>query len=317
MTYARITGVGGYLPENRVDNAGLASPPFSVDTSDEWIQSRTGIRSRRFAAEGETAGEMAVHAARAAMAQANIGGRDLDMIIFATTTPDRIYPATACLLQKSLDAAPCAAFDVQAVCSGFLYALTIAEGMIAGGRAKTVLAVGAEVFSSTLDWRDRTTCVLFGDGAGATVLQASDTPGVLSAKAYADGGYADNLTVNARVRGGAIVGDPYTRMDGGVVYRFAVEKMTESARTAIAEGGREPDWLVLHQANSRIIEAVRKRLNIAPERCINCVEDCANTSAASIPVALSRAAAQFAPGDSILLAAAGGGFTWGAALLQW
>lgn len=317
MTYAKITGVGGYLPELSVDNAALSSPPFSVDTSDEWIRSRTGIRRRRIAAEGETSGGMAAHAAREAMAKAEVGGGDLDMIVFATTTPDRIYPATACLLQKELEAAPCAAFDVQAVCSGFLYALAIAEGMIVAGRARTVLAAGAEVFSSTLDWRDRSTCVLFGDGAGAAVLRASDTPGILSVNARADGRYADKLTVNARVHNGKITGDPYTRMDGGAVYRFAVGKMTESAQEVIAEGGRRPDWLVLHQANSRIIEAVRRRLHIEPERCVNCVDECANTSAASIPLALAKFAPRFAAGDTILLAAAGGGFTWGAALLQW
>lgn len=317
MTYARIVGVGGYLPQNRVDNAALANPPFSVDTSDEWIRSRTGISSRRIAAAGETSGGMAVHAAREAMTQAQIGGSDIDMIIFATTTPDRIYPATACLLQKELDAAPCAAFDVQAVCSGFLYALAIAEGMIVAGRARTVLVVGAEVFSSTLDWRDRSTCVLFGDGAGAAILRASETPGILAVDAHADGKYADKLTVNARVQDGKITGDPYTRMDGGVVYRFAVGKMTESAKKVIADGGRQPDWLVLHQANSRIIEAVRKRLDVPHARCVNCVDECANTSAASIPLALAKFAPQFAPGDTILVAAAGGGFTWGAALLQW
>ncbi len=317
MIYARIAGIGGYLPARRVDNNALAAAPFSVDTSDEWIKSRTGIRSRRFAAEDETAGDLAAKASRQAMAQAKIAGNDLDMIVFATTTPDRIYPSTACLLQKELNAAPCAAFDVQAVCSGFLYALMVAEGMIAAGRAKTVLAVGAEVFSSTLDWRDRSTCVLFGDGAGAVVLRASDSPGILAVDAHADGNYADNLTVNARVRHGKIVGDPYTRMDGGVVYRFAVGKMTESAETVIAAAGRRPDWLVLHQANSRIIEAVRRRLAVPSERCVNCVEECANTSAASIPLALERAAVRFSPGDTILLAAAGGGFTWGAAILQW
>ena len=317
MIYARIAGVGGYLPERRIDNAALAAAPFSVETSDEWIRSRTGIRSRRFASDDETSGDMAAHASRRAMEQAGVVGSDLDMIVFATTTPDRIYPATACLLQKELDAAPCAAFDLQAVCSGFLYALAVAEGMIVAGRARTVLAVGAEVFSSTLDFRDRSTCVLFGDGAGATVLRASSEPGILAVDAHADGTYADKLTVNARVRGGKIEGDPYTRMDGGAVYRFAVGKMTESAQKVVADSGRKPDWLVLHQANSRIIEAVRRRLDVPSERCVNCVDECANTSAASIPLALARFAPQFAAGDAILLAAAGGGFTWGAALLQW
>ena len=315
--YAKIAGVGGYLPPTVVENDALSAPPFSVETSDEWIRARTGIRRRRIANDNETSASMAAIASRDALSAANVQGDNLDMIIFATTTPDRIYPASACLLQKELNAAPCAAFDVQAVCSGFLYAVAIAEGMIAAGRAKTVLAVGAEVFSSTLDWRDRSTCVLFGDGAGAAVLRASETPGILAAEIRADGNYADKLTVNAKVRGGKVVGDPYTRMDGGAVYRFAVAKMTESAQNVIAQAGRNPDWLVLHQANSRIIEAVRKRLNVSAERCVNCVDDCANTSAASIPLALAKFAPQFASGDSVLLAAAGGGFTWGAALLQW
>lgn len=314
--YAKIAGVGGYLPPRTIENDQLSRPPFSVDTSDEWVHSRTGIR-RRHLAEDETCCQMAAKASHEAMSQAGVSGSDLDVIVFATTTPDRIYPATACLLQQELNAAPCAAFDVQAVCSGFLYALTVAEAMIASGRARTVLAVGAEVFSATLDWQDRSTCVLFGDGAGAAVLRASDTPGILSVKARADGAYADKLTVNARIRGGKLIGDPYTRMDGGTVYKFAVAKMTEAAQEVIADSGRQPDWLVLHQANSRIIEAVRKRLQIAPEQCVNCVEECANTSAASIPIALARFAPKFKSGDTVLVAAAGGGFTWGAALLQW
>lgn len=313
MIYAKISGIGGYLPPKTVENAELGA---RVNTSDEWIQSRTGIR-RRHLAEDETACGLALPAARAALKQANLEGRDLDAIIVATTTPDRIYPATACLLQAELEAAPCAAFDVQAVCSGFLYALAAGENMIAAGRARRVLVAGAEVFSGILDWEDRSTCVLFGDGAGAAVLTASETPGVLSVRIHADGRYADKLTVNARVRGGKILGDPYTRMDGGAVFRFAVAKMAESARDVIAESGRRPDWLVLHQANSRIIEAVRRRLDVPEDRCVNCVDECANTSAASIPLALARFAPRFSRGDSVLIAAAGGGFTWGAALLEW
>ena len=317
MSYAKIIGVGGYLPDNAVDNEALSAAPFGVDTSDEWIQSRSGIRRRHFAATNQTSGDMALMASQAALAQAAIGGKDLDMIIFATTTPDRVYPATACLLQKALNAAPCAAFDVQAVCSGFLYALALGESMIAAGRSRTVLVVGAEVFSSTLDWRDRSTCVLFGDGAGAAVLQSSKTPGILAVDLHADGTYADKLTINARITGGKLIGDPYTRMDGGTVFRFAVTKMAESAKKVIVDGNRQPDWMVLHQANSRIIESVRQRLDIPPEKCVNCVDECANTSAASIPLALTRFAPRFARGDIILLAAAGGGFTWGAALLEW
>ncbi len=313
MIYAKIAGVGGYLPPKKVDNSELCD---SVQTSDEWIVSRTGIRSRRLA-ENSTASELALPAAQDALARAELSGENLDAIIVATTTPDRIYPATACLLQAELNAAPSAAFDVQAVCSGFLYAFAIGESMIAAGRARNILVVGTEVFSGILDWNDRKTCVLFGDGAGAAVLQASDTPGVLAAEIRADGRHADKLTVNARVCGGKIIGDPYTRMDGGSVYRFAVAKMTESAQAVIARGGRRPDWLVLHQANSRIIEAVRRRLDIAEDRCVNCVGECANTSAASIPLALARFAPQFKRGETVLIAAAGGGFTWGAALLEW
>ncbi|MBE8158055.1 MAG: ketoacyl-ACP synthase III [Betaproteobacteria bacterium] len=313
MIYAKISGVGGYLPPKTMGNEELGA---RVNTTDEWIKSRTGIH-RRHLAENETASGLALPAAKAALAQANIKGEELDAIVFATTTPDRIYPASACLLQAELNAAPCAAFDVQAVCSGFLYALAVAESMIAAGRARRVLAVGAEVFSSLLDWEDRGTCVLFGDGAGAAVLEASESPGILAIKVHADGRHADKLTVNARVSGGKILGDPYTRMDGGSVYRFAVAKMTESAQAVIAESGRRPDWLVLHQANSRIIEAVRRRLNVPPERCVNCVGECANTSAASIPLALAQFSPQFSRGDAVVVAAAGGGFTWGAALLEW
>lgn len=314
MTFARITGVGGYLPPKVIDNTELAK---TVDTSDAWVRSRTGIHRRHFAAADETASQLALPAAQQAMAQAGVTGADLDMIIVATTTPDRLYPATACFLQAALKAAPCAAFDVQAVCSGFIYALALGESMIAAGRAKTVLVVGAEVFTGILDWQDRTTCVLFGDGAGAAVLQASTTPGVLAVELCADGNYVDKLTVNARVRDGKLVGDPFTRMDGGTVYRFAVAKMTESARTVIARSGRKPDWLVLHQANSRIIEAVRRRLEVPPERCVNCVDECANTSAASIPLALAKFSGKFSAGDAVLLAAVGGGFAWGAVLVEW
>ncbi len=314
MTYAKIIGVGGYLPPRVVENEAFSK---SLDTSDEWIYSRTGIRRRHLATAEQTSSDLALPAAKDALKQAGIAASELDMIIFATTTPDRIYPASACFLQAALGAAPCAAFDVQAVCSGFLYALAVGEGMIAGGRAKNVLVVGAEVFSSILDWQDRVTCVLFGDGAGAAVLQASDTPGILATEIRADGSYADKLTTPGRVYNGKIVGDPYTRMDGGTVFRFAVAKMFESAESVIKKAGRRPDWLVLHQANSRIIEAVRRRLQIEPEQCVNCVDECANTSAASIPLALTRFAHKFSPGDTVLVAAAGGGFTWGAALLQW
>ncbi|MGI9337718.1 MAG: beta-ketoacyl-ACP synthase III [Gammaproteobacteria bacterium] len=311
--YSAIAGVGGHLPKRRVSNDALRE---WVDTSDEWVRSRTGIRHRHLAAPGELASDLALPAAQKALAAAGVGASQLDAIIFATTTPDRIYPASACLLQAALDAAPCAAFDVQAVCSGFLYALTIGDAMIRAQAARRVLVVGAEVFSHIIDWQDRATCVLFGDGAGAAVLVASDKPGIVAAKIAADGKYADKLTVKAHVKDGKLEGDPYTRMDGAAVYRFATEKMTESSREVLRHlSGESPDWFVPHQANSRIIDAVRKRLNIASERTLFSVSDHSNTSAASVPLAM--AAGNFQSGDSILLAAAGGGFTWGAALLIW
>ena len=314
MKYAKIAGVGGYLPPQVVENDELGR---RVNTTDDWIKSRTGILRRHIAASGECSSDLALPAAKQALEAADMSGEDIDMIIVATTTPDRIYPATACLLQHKLNAAPCAAFDVQAVCSGFLYAFSIGDSMISAGSADNVLVVGAEVFSGILDWDDRSTCVLFGDGAGAVVLRSSDTPGVLATDIHANGKYADYLTVNAQVRDGKVIGDPFTRMDGGMVYRFAVTKMVESAQRVIDKSGRRPDWLVLHQANSRIIEAARARLGVAPDRCVNCVGECANTSAASVPLALAKTSHLFSAGDIILIAAAGGGFTWGAALVEW
>ncbi|MCH9758021.1 MAG: ketoacyl-ACP synthase III [Proteobacteria bacterium] len=310
--YARIVGVGGHLPQRVMENDEWQQ---YIDTSDEWIRSRSGIQRRHIAAEGELASDLALPAAQQALANAQLAAGALDMIIVATTTPDRIYPATACLLQAKLGAAGCAAFDVQAVCSGFMYALSIGEAMIVAGRAKKILVVGAEVYSHILDWTDRGTCVLFGDGAGAAVLTASATPGILATRLHADGNYADKLTVNAHVKGGELLGDGHTRMDGATVYRFAVEKMTEAAK-AVA-GDNEIDWLVLHQANRRIIDTVRKRLQVPEEKTVFSVRDHGNTSAASIPLALAERAADFKGGDRLLLAAVGGGFTWGATYLQW
>ena len=313
--YSAVVGVGGHLPERRISNDALRQ---WVDTTDDWVRERTGIRHRHLAAPGELASDLALPAAQKALAQAEINASDLDAIIFATTTPDRIYPASACLLQAALGAAPCAAFDVQAVCSGFLYALTIGDAMIRARQAKRVLIVGAEVFSHIIDWRDRATCVLFGDGAGAAVLAQSDTPGIIAARIEADGRYADKLTVNAHVKDGKLEGDPYTRMDGAAVYRFATEKMTAASREVLQQlppDKKSPDWFVPHQANSRIIDAVRKRLGIASERTLFSVAEHSNTSAASVPLAM--AGGTFQSGDTILLAAAGGGFTWGAALLVW
>ena len=310
--YARIVGIGGNLPQRIVSNSELSR---QIDTSDKWIQSRTGIKQRRLAGENELCSDLALPAAQQALKRAGISADALDMIIFATTTPDRVYPATACLLQAQLGAGRCAAFDIQAVCSGFLYALAVGEAMIKAGRARQILIVGAEVYSHILDWDDRGTCVLFGDGAGAAVLAAADDTGILSIRLYADGSYADKLTVNAHIKNGGIDGDAYTRMEGATVYRFAVEKMSEAAREVAAD--RPVDWLIVHQANSRIIDTVRQRLDIAEEKTLYTVAEHGNTSAASIPLALNEKADTFRRGDRLLLAAVGGGFTWGAAYLQW
>ena len=317
MMFSRLVGLGAKLPKRAFSNDDLRE---YVDTSDEWIRSRTGITRRHLAAPGELAGDLALPAAQDALAQAGISGADLDMIVFATTTPDRIYPATACMLQAKLEAAPCMAFDVQAVCSGFLYALGIADAMICAGRAKRALVVGADVYSHILDWNDRGTCVLFGDGAGAAVLESADSPGVLGVRLFADGRHADRLTVPAHLERGKLTGDPFTRMHGASVYRFAVEKMSEACRKVMAEVQISADavnHLVVHQANSRIIEATRQRLEIPPEKTVMTVMNHGNTSAASIPLALKESEGRFREGDNILMAAVGGGFTWGAAMLRW
>lgn len=310
--YAKIAGIGAHLPEKILSNDDLRA---FVDTNDEWIASRTGIRRRRLAADGELAGDLALPAAKTALARAGLSAADMDMIVFATTTPDRVYPSTACLLQAALGAAPCAAFDVQAVCSGFLYALSVANAYIVSGGARRVLVVGADVYSHILDWRDRNTCVLFGDGAGAAVLTAADSPGIYASVINADGRHADSLTVNAHLKGGKMSGDPFTRMDGSAVYRFAVEKMSEAVKTVVAGG--DIDWLVLHQANYRIIEAVRKRLGVPEDKTLLTVAEHGNTSAASVPLALAAYEDKFKDGDRIALGAVGGGFTWGAAFLRW
>ncbi len=314
MSYAKIIGLGGYLPDNVVSNNDLIKLK-SLDTSDDWIQSRTGIRQRHIAPEGVLASDLALPAAKQALEVAGLSASNLDMIIFATTTPDRIYPATACLLQRKLKAGPCPAFDIQAVCSGFLYALATAEGFIMSGRAKKILVVGSEVYSHILDWDDRGTCVLFGDGAGAAVVAASDTAGIQNIVINADGNYADNLTVNAHLSNGEISGYPFTKMNGASIYRFAVEKMTESTLEVL--DGEQADWLVLHQANERIIDAVSQRLNIDPAKVIKTVNNQGNTSAASIPLALSSHQDKFSAGDRIAIAAVGGGITWGAASIIW
>ena len=317
MTAAVITGLGAKLPDRVLENDDLRA---FVETSDEWIRARTGIARRHIAAPGELAGDLALPAARDALAAAGIAAEQLDMIVFATTTPDRVYPATACLLQARLNAAPCMAFDVQAVCSGFLYALGIADAMIRAGSARRALVVGADVYSHILDWSDRGTCVLFGDGAGAAVLESGDEPGVLGVRLFADGRHADRLTVPAHLERGKMTGDPFTRMHGASVYRFAVEKMTDACEKVLTGAGMRADMvdhLVIHQANSRIIDATRKRLDISAEKTVMTVMNHGNTSAASIPLALKESESRFRRGDNILMAAVGGGFTWGAALTRW
>ncbi len=316
---SRIIGTGSHLPEKVLTNADLEK---IVNTSDEWIRSRTGIRSRHIAAEGELTSDLALPAAQRALQSAGVAARDLDMIIVATTTPDMIFPSTACILQSRLGIAGCPAFDLQAVCSGFVYALSTADLFIRSGQAKKVLVVGAEVYSRILDWNDRGTCVLFGDGAGAVVLAASDTPGILATRLHADGNYKDHLSVPGSVCGGKVWGRPFVHMDGGSVFRFAVRVFEEVAHEVLDQAGlkvSDLDWFVPHQANIRIMEATARKLGLPAEKVIATVDHHGNTSAASIPLALDEAVrdGRIRPGQTLLLEGVGGGFTWGAVLLRW
>ncbi len=316
---SRIVGTGSHLPEKVLTNADLEK---LVDTSDEWIRSRTGIRSRHIAAEGELCSDLALPAAQRALQSAGVAAKDIDMIIVATTTPDMIFPSTACILQSRLGIAGCPAFDLQAVCSGFVYALSTADLFIRAGQAKKVLVVGAEVYSRILDWNDRGTCVLFGDGAGAVVLAASDTPGILATRLHADGSHKDHLSVPGSVCGGKVWGRPFVHMDGGLVFRFAVRVFEEVAHEVLAQAGlkvSDLDWFVPHQANIRIMEATARRLGLPVDKVIATVDHHGNTSAASIPLALDEAVhdGRICPGQTLLLEGVGGGFTWGAVLLRW
>ena len=318
MTYSRIIGTGSYLPANLVTNAELAT---RVDTSDEWIRTRTGICQRYMAAPEQTSSALAFESAQRAIASAGITPDDIGLIIVATSTPDFIFPSTACLLQGKLGIKRCPAFDVQAVCSGFIYALDIADKFIRSGSCKYALVVGAEVFSRLLDWSDRGTCVLFGDGSGAVVLGASETPGVHASVLHADGSQAGILSTPGQICGGEILGDPFVRMDGQAVFKFAVRVLDEVAREALDLCGMQPsdvDWLIPHQANVRILEATAKKLGIDTARVVVTVDQHANTSAASIPLALDVAVrdGRIKPGQKILLEGVGGGFTWGAALVE-
>ncbi len=317
--YSRIIGTGSYLPEKIVTNDDLAK---TVDTSDEWIRTRTGIRARHVAAEGQLASDLALPAAQRAMKAAGVSNSDIDLIIVATTTPDIIFPSTACILQSKLGVAGCPAFDVQAVCSGFVYALTIADLFLRAGQAKHVLVVGTEVYSRILDWNDRGTCVLFGDGAGAVVVAASEKPGILAAKLHADGSHKEMLCVPGSVNGGKVWGTPYVRMDGGGVFKFAVRVFEEGAHEVLAAAGlgvADVDWFIPHQANIRIMEATAKKLGMPKEKVIATVDHHGNTSAASIPLALDEAVrdGRVKAGHTLLLEGVGGGFTWGAVLLRW
>ena len=320
--YSRITGTGSYLPPRRVTNADLVAElaQSGIQTSDEWIVERTGIRARHFAAPDVTSGDLGLEAARKALEAAGCEPQDIDLIIVATSTPDMVFPSVACILQNKLGANGCPAFDVQAVCSGFVYALTVADAMIQTGAAKRALVVGAEVFSRILDFKDRTTCVLFGDGAGAVVLEASDTPGILASDLHADGQYVGILCVPGNVSGGEVLGDPLLKMDGQAVFKLAVGVLEKAARATLAKANLTDaviDWLIPHQANIRIMQSTAKKLHLPQEKVVVTVHDHGNTSAASIPLALDHGvrAGQVKPGQTVLLEGVGGGFTWGAVLL--
>ena len=317
--YARLIGTGSCLPGNPITNNDLAAR--GIDTNDEWIVTRTGIRSRYLAEPGTTSSELGLVAAQRALEMAGIAASDLDLIIVATSTPDFIFPSTACLIQGQLGNKGAAAFDVQAVCAGFTYALGIAEKFIRSGSHKKALVIGAEVFSRILDWNDRSTCVLFGDGAGAVVLEASETPGILATAMHADGSQNGILNVPGQICGGEVTGDPFLRMDGQAVFKFAVRVLADIAEEVCQAAGiktTDVDWLIPHQANIRIIEATGKRLGINRDKVIVTVERHGNTSAASVPLALDEAVrdGRIKRSQKILLEGVGGGFTWGAALLE-
>jgi len=322
--HSRIAGTGSYLPPDRVSNADLAArlARDGIETSDEWIVERTGIRFRHFAAADVAVSDLALVAARRALEAADCDPKALDLIIVATSTPDMVFPSSASILQAKLGVAGCAAFDVQAVCSGFVYALTVADSMIKTGAASKALVVGAEVFSRILDFKDRTTCVLFGDGAGAVVLESSETPGILASELHADGRYVDILCVPGHVSGGKILGDPLLKMDGPAVFKLAVGVLESVARSVLEKAGRSDsdiDWLIPHQANIRIMQSTARKLKLAPEKLIATVDRHGNTSAASIPLALDESvrAGKIKRGDTVMLEGVGGGFTWGAALLDY
>ncbi len=321
--YARITGTGSHLPPNRLSNADMVQMlgARGIETSDDWIVERTGIKARHFVADGVNSSDIALLAARHALQAAGRQAEDLDLIIVATSTPDMVFPSTACILQHKLGAAGCMAFDMQAVCSGFVYALSTADALIRAGNARCALVVGAEVFSRILDFDDRTTCVLFGDGAGAVVLEASAEPGILASDLHADGRHVDILCTPGTVAGGQVLGHPLLKMDGPAVFKLAVGVLESAARAVLQQAGRteaQLDWLVPHQANIRIMHSTARKLKLPLEKLVATVDEHGNTSAASVPLALDVAVrdGRIQPGHTVMLEGVGGGFTWGAVLLD-
>ncbi len=317
MIYSRIVGTGSYLPPRVMTNREFAA---RLDTSDEWIRTRTGIVQRHIADKSQTSSDLALEASRRALQAADTRAGELDLIVLATSTPDYVFPSSACLLQAKLGIKGCAAFDVQAVCSGFVYALATADAFIKSGTHKKALVVGAEVFSRILDWNDRGTCVLFGDGAGAAVLAAGAKPGVHASVLRADGSHAQILSVPGNVCDGAIIGTPFLRMDGQAVFKFAVRVLEESARETVAAANMalaDLDWLIPHQANVRILEATARKLGLARDKLVVTVDHHGNTSAASVPLALDEyvRAGKIRQGQRVLMQGVGGGFTWGSSLV--
>jgi len=317
--FSKIIATGSYLPAKILTNDELAQ---TVDTSDEWIRTRSGIRARRIAAADEQTSDLAVAAAREALAAAGVAAAEVDLIVVATTTPDMIFPSTACIVQDKLGARHAAAFDLQAVCSGFVYALSVVDRMVASGQYRHALVIGAEIYSRILNWQDRTTCVLFGDGAGAVLVSPSQTPGILATRLHADGSRRAILNVPGQVRHGVIEGDPHVHMDGPAVFKMAVQVMAEVCEETLAMAkltAADIDWLVPHQANVRIIDATGRRLGVPAEKTIVTVAGQGNTSAASIPLALDTAVrdGRIRPGHVVQTVGVGGGFTWGSALIRW
>jgi len=322
--YSRITGTGSFLPPRRLTNNDMVAmlAQRGIETSDEWIVERTGIRARHFADDGAHASDLALPAARDAIESAGRKASDVDLIIVATSTPDMVFPSTASILQHKLGVNGCAAFDLQAVCSGFVYALSVADAMVRAGSARCALVVGAEVFSRILNFNDRTTCVLFGDGAGAVLLEASDTPGILAADLHADGRHLGILCTPGTVSGGQVSGTPLLKMDGPAVFKLAVGVLESAARAVLEKAGRteaDVDWLIPHQANIRIMQGTARKLKLPLEKLVATVDEHGNTSAASVPLALDVAvkSGRVQRGDTVMLEGVGGGFTWGAVLFDY